>query len=406
MNKSKLSNYCSLIPGFAFKKEDFGNGVDRVIKIGNITPPIIDLDAAESVDVSNYSKNKLAKFYAEKDDYLLAMTGATIGKVGRILHGGGYVNQRVLLFKPSSVIDKDYLYYVLCSNQFQQYITHSIDSNSAQPNISAESVGNYPMSNIPTIKAQACIGKFLNSLDRKIANNNAINAELEAMAKTIYDYWFVQFEFPDENGKPYKSSGGKMVWNEELKREIPEGWEVKTLGELFSITMGSSPKGESLNENQEGTEFYQGSTDFGIFYPTKRVYTTTPIRMAKTQDVLMSVRAPVGAMNFAMNNCCIGRGLAAINHNSPLFAWNTLKTFQKYFDIFNGNGTTFGALTSDDFKGQLALSPANTIVDRYCALVKPFEQQINTQSQENQEFASLRDFLLPLLMNGQVGFKD
>ena len=119
-----------------------------------------------------------------------------------------------------------------------------------------------------------------------------------------------------------------MTYNPQLKRNIPQGWEVKKLGELFDITMGSSPKGHSLNENGKGIEFYQGSTDFGRLYPTIRVFTTAPVRFAKSQDILMSVRAPVGAMNIAMNDCCIGRGLAAIRHQSPLFAWYTMQTFK------------------------------------------------------------------------------
>ena len=247
--------------------------------------------------------------------------------------------------------------------------------------------------------------RVLKPIDDKIKNNTAICSDLESMAKLLYDYWFVQFDFPDENGKPYKSSGGKMVWNEELKREIPDGWEVKPLSAVFDITMGSSPSGASLNENGDGIEFYQGSTDFGNIYPTKRVYTTAPVRFSKAQDVLLSVRAPVGTMNIAMNDCCIGRGLAAIHHFSTMFAWNTMLTFSAYFDIFNNNGTTFGALTSDDLKGQLTAVPPENLINKYHGTTIAIEKQIRNLSKENQELASLRDFLLPMLMNGQVTVK-
>ena len=247
--------------------------------------------------------------------------------------------------------------------------------------------------------------RVLKPIDDKIKNNTAICSDLESMAKLLYDYWFVQFDFPDENGKPYKSSGGKMVWNEELKREIPDGWEVKPLSAVFDITMGSSPSGASLNENGDGIEFYQGSTDFGNIYPTKRVYTTAPVRFSKAQDVLLSVRAPVGTMNIAMNDCCIGRGLAAIHHFSTMFAWNTMLTFSAYFDIFNNNGTTFGALTSDDLKGQLTAVPPENLINKYHGTTIAIEKQIRNLSKENQELASLRDFLLPMLMNGQVNVK-
>lgn len=260
--------------------------------------------------------------------------------------------------------------------------------------------------NLPTLDKQERIAHILATIDNKIDANQAINAELESMAKTIYDYWFLKFEFPNEEGKPYKSSGGKMVWCEELKREIPEGWELTTLGEMFHITMGSSPKGDSLNEVKCGIEFYQGSTDFGNIYPNERVYTTSPIRKATSQDVLLSVRAPVGDMNIAMNDCCIGRGLAAIHSESTLLTWNTLKSLHSYFDVYNNNGTTFGALTADLLKGLITLNIPPRLIQEYEKQVSGFEKIIRNKELESRSLSSLRDFLLPTLMNGQVTFKD
>ena len=140
-----------------------------------------------------------------------------------------------------------------------------------------------------------------------------INDNLEAMAKQLYDYWFVQFDFPNEEDKPYKTSGGVMVWNEKLKREIPQGWSNGVLSDVANITMGQSPDGSSYNEYGEGIIFYQGSTDFGLRFPDIRQYTTSPNRYANKGDILMSVRAPVGALNIANNDCCIGRGLSALS---------------------------------------------------------------------------------------------
>ena len=255
---------------------------------------------------------------------------------------------------------------------------------------------------LPDKSVQDVVEGILSGIEEKIENNNTICSNLESMAKLLYDYWFVQFDFPDENGKPYKSSGGKMVWNEELKREIPAGWEVKPLSKVFDITMGSSPSGESLNTDGNGIEFYQGSTDFGDLYPSIRVYTTSPVRFAKAQDVLMSVRAPVGDMNIAMNDCCIGRGLAAIHSDSTIYAWCTMITFKPYFDIFNGNGTTFGALTSDDLKKQLIIAPKRNVLDDFYRRTDSLGLKLKELSLENQHLVSLRDFLLPMLMNGQV----
>ena len=140
-----------------------------------------------------------------------------------------------------------------------------------------------------------------------------VNDNLEAMAKQLYDYWFVQFDFPNEEDKPYKSSGGAMVWNEKLKRKIPQGWSNGILSDVANITMGQSPDGSSYNEDGEGIIFYQGSTDFGLRFPDIRQYTTSPSRYANKGDILMSVRAPVGALNIANNACCSGRGLSAFS---------------------------------------------------------------------------------------------
>jgi type I restriction enzyme S subunit len=224
------------------------------------------------------------------------------------------------------------------------------------------------------------------------------------MAKTLYDYWFVQFDFPDENGKPYKSSGGKMIWNEVLKREIPVGWEAKTLVEIANITMGQSPSGESFNESQEGMIFFQGSTDFGWRYPENRIFTNAPTRYAFEDDILLSVRAPIGAINIALSNCCIGRGLAAINSKEGFnsFLIYQMNNFKKKFDYLNSVGTTFGSLTKDELHNLELACPQINILQKFEAKVQILDKKIKKNTQQNQQLSSLRDWLLPMLMNGQV----
>ena len=250
--------------------------------------------------------------------------------------------------------------------------------------------------------------KILSLIDKKIQINNQINQELEAMAKTLYDYWFVQFDFPDQNGKPYKSSGGKMVYNPELKREIPEGWGVEKLENIANITMGQSPKGTSYNEVGEGMLFFQGSTDFGWRFPVARQYTTEPSRIAEEDDILLSVRAPVGTLNIADTRCCIGRGLAAINSkvgaNSYIF--NVMQDFKKLFDMMNSVGTTFGSITKDDLYSLKLIYPPNELLMKFDKSVNSFDREIKNRSRQNQELTQLRDWLLPMLMNGQVKVED
>lgn len=185
------------------------------------------------------------------------------------------------------------------------------------------------------------ISKLLWGLDRKIELNNKINADLEEMAQAIFKNWFVDFE-------PFKD--GKFV-DSELGM-IPEGWKVGTLADIAEITMGQSPAGNSLNENREGMIFYQGSSDFGFRFPSIRVFTTEPKRLAVANSVLFSVRAPVGDINVAKEECCIGRGVASIKskygHDSYLFY--TMKSLHKLFDSFDGEGTVFGSINKKRFR--------------------------------------------------------
>lgn len=297
------------------------------------------------------------------------------------------------------IIVPEYLYYIIKNRLFKS-------TGSGQPQITIPQVADCEVDIEENIDIQKRIAKVLFDIDLKIKNNNAINVELEAMARTLYDYWFLQFDFPDENGKPYKSSGGKMVWNEELKREIPEGWRVGDLSEIASITMGSSPKGQSLNENKEGVIFYQGKADFGYRFPKVRMYTNSPIRYADVNDILLSVRAPVGDINIVSEKCCIGRGVAAIKYRFQSFLFYMILRNQYQFDKYNNKGTTFGAITKEELFGLRVVIPDATIIKMFDKKISDIDKNIFNNEMQNRELTSLRDFLLPLLMNGQVGFKE
>lgn len=286
------------------------------------------------------------------------------------------------------------------------YIRRAIQNSatgSIQDNINIEYLTSLKFK-IPVKNYQDKIAAVLSTLDAKIDCNNRINSELEAMAKALYDYWFVQFDFPDAHGKPYKSSGGKMVYNATLKRMIPEGWEDKQLTQIANITMGTSPIGDSLNDIGEGVEFFQGSTDFGWQFPTVRQYTTQPVRMAKRGDILLSVRAPVGDLNVAHIDCCIGRGLVALNSKDGFdgFLFYVMQYFKTIFDRRNGEGTTFGSITKDDLHSLPLAYPPTELLKEYDKVVSKYNQIVFARSMENQQLAQLRDWLLPLLMNGQV----
>ena len=304
--------------------------------------------------------------------------------------------------------DEKFIYYLLTQKHITDYL-HTIGENSVSsyPSINPDDIANLEFA-VPDLKTQQSIAAVLSALDKKIALNKQINARLEEMAKTLYDYWFVQFDFPDANGKPYKSSGGEMVFDETLKREIPKGWEVKSLNQVADIVMGQSPDGASYNLEQEGTIFFQGSTDFDWRFPNVRQYTTSPTRFAQTGDILLSVRAPVGDLNIAPFECCIGRGLAALRSKSGnnSFLFYVMKYFKTVFERRNTEGTTFGSITKDDLHSLKLVAPADNVLEKYNEIASKYDEMIFIRSQQNHQLTQLRDFLLPMLMNGQVSVAE
>ena len=328
---------------------------------------------------------------------IIGRQGAYCGNV-RYFKGKAFMTEHAIVAVVNENHNNGYVSNLLSMMNLAQY-----QGQSAQPGLSVSTLSKITIK-LPDLATQEQCFNVLNLIDQKIQINNQINQELEAMAKTLYDYWFVQFDFPDQNGKPYKSSGGKMVYNSELKREIPEGWGVEKLEKIANITMGQSPKGTSYNEVGEGMLFFQGSTDFGWRFPVARQYTTEPSRIAEEDDILLSVRAPVGTLNIADTRCCIGRGLAAINSkvgaNSYIF--NVMQDFKKLFDMINSVGTTFGSITKDDLYSLQLVYPPTELLMEFDQLVKSFDREIKNRSRQNQELTQLRDCLLPMLMNGQV----
>jgi type I restriction enzyme S subunit len=340
------------------------------------------------------------KYSFPKVGEILISAAGTIGKT--VIYNGeeGYFQDSNIVWieNDETKVRNDYLYYFFQTKPW--FTTHG----STITRIYNENLRSIKLTVPESLFDQKKIACVLSALDSKIELNIRINAELDAMTKTLYDYWFVQFDFPDKNGKPYKTSGGKMVWNEMLKREIPEGWEVGELIDIANITMGQSPPGESYNEVGEGMIFYQGCTDFGNRFPTVRKFTTEPTRFAKEGDILLSVRAPVGTLNISKEDCCIGRGLAALNSkdNCIAYLFGVMVNLKQIFDRRNVDGTTFGSITKDDLFSLKVIKPKKSILLQYHSIINPAFEKQNKLELENIKLTELRDWLLPMLLNGQV----
>ena len=264
------------------------------------------------------------------------------------------------------------------------------------------------------MESQISIATAISCLDKKIALNRAINDNLEAMAKQLYDYWFVQFDFPNEEGNPYKSSGGKMVWNDKLKREIPEGWEVVYLADFADIKNGATPSTTNpLNyggdivwitpkdlSDQKSKFVYRGERNI-----SQLGYDSCSTNLLPVNSVLLSSRAPIGLVSIAMTELCTNQGfknLVPHDDKDSLYLYYYIKHHVKQIEQL-GTGTTFKEVSREELCKFPILTPSNTL--DYTQWVDVMTQIANKQFILTKEVESLtkqRDDLLPLLMNGQV----
>ena len=251
---------------------------------------------------------------------------------------------------------------------------------------------------LPEYKTQVKIGELLCKMEEKIKLNNKINSELENMAKTIYDYWFLQFEFPNNEGKPYKSSGGKMVWNEELKKEIPDNWEIKKLGQLIIENKKSSLQVSQIKNNSIGEIpfFTSGST---ILYTSN--YLVNGQNCFLNTGGNADVKNYYGKASYSTDTWCI-----TSNEETIYYLSMYLLSMKNILDIKYFQGTGLKHLQKDLLKNTKIVYPNKLLLEKFNNLIKNLFIKSSDILRENQELTSLRDYLLPLLMNGQIGFKE
>ena len=325
--------------------------------------------------------------------------GSVLGKV--VLTSEPTVtNQQINSIVPDEKFDPDFIYYGMTI--LGKHLNYLSKTSTAVPIINKTTFSNFSII-VPTIEEQKAIAHILSTLDDKIEVNNQINKTLENMAQAIFKQWFVDFEFPNEEKEPYKSSGGEMIESE--LGLIPTGWVVGKLDDIATIVMGQSPKGTSYNEVGEGEVFYQGRTDFSSRFPIRRLFTTEPKRMANDGDVLMSVRAPVGDLNVANERCCIGRGLSAISSSADLSSYilYVMHDLRERLNVYNGEGTVFGSINQKDLKSIKVISSCDNKTEiAFDDLIQPIDRMIRNNEDETRRLINLRDRLLPKLLSGEI----
>ncbi|MCF7865310.1 MAG: restriction endonuclease subunit S [Candidatus Pacebacteria bacterium] len=296
----------------------------------------------------------------------------------------GFGSTEYLVFREKEhVSDSKFIYYFIISPFFRNIAIRSMTGTSGRQRVQTDILANKQF-RLPLIEEQKEIASILCSLDDKIELLRRENTTLEKMAQTLFQEWFVNFRF----------HGHEDV---EIVNGLPEGWGLGKLGELFKITMGQSPSGESYNEDGEGIIFYQGRTDFGNRFPSVRLYTTEPKRTANRFDVLVSVRAPVGDINQATEVCCLGRGVAGVSSDLKSFCFYMMKNTQSDIQKFEAGGTVFGSINKDDFRNIKVIVPSREIQEGFNQIIISTDEKVFNNFLEIQTLSRLRDKLLGVI---------
>lgn len=321
------------------------------------------------------------------------------------------LGQRQVLLRPNpEKVDGQFLLYALQSPFVQHQISWSEGTGSTVSNLRIADLKALRIM-LPSLNHQRPIAETLGALDARLAVAESANATLESNAQAIFKSWFIDFDPVHAKAAGQEPMGmdaetAALFPSEFEETElglIPKGWTTSTVGTRFELVMGQSPPGHTYNEEGKGTPFYQGRTDFGFRFPGVRVYCTAPTRFARANDVLLSVRAPVGDINVALQDCSIGRGVAAIrSEDTPSFALYTMKNLATEFAQFESEGTVFGSINRRQLEGLRLVLPPDMIAWRFEELASILDAKIRQNELSIRTLTALRDTLLPRLISGRL----
>ena len=345
------------------------------------------------------------------DEYMVEGQGVVTGRYGTLgemyyVDGKYWPHNTALYVTTFKGNDPKYIYYLLtCLGRIRT------SDKSAVPGVNRNELHEMEIPAISDTKQQKKVAAILSALDAKIDCNNRINAELEAMAKTLYDYWFVQFDFPDASGTPYKSSGGKMVYNATLKREIPSGWHDSNVLAVADLLGGGTPTKKKPDYWGGDIPFFTPTdADGSIFkFSTADYITSEGLKGSSTKlfskhTVFITARGSVGRLvlagvDMAMNQSCYAlRAKTGVSH---VFLFFLAKELIHHLHV-KSSGSVFDSIVSNDIELTKLAIPKGEVIEKFAAVVESAFEKIANNTKENQQLAQLRDWLLPLLMNGQV----
>jgi type I restriction enzyme S subunit len=372
------------------------------------------LDTASMKKVAeSEALGKYKHFLLDAGDYVVSSSG-TLGRIAEVYSEDLPVmlNTSTIRFRPldNLFLDRLYLRYFLESEVFQQQVK-SLATGSVQLNYGPSHLAFVEMP-LPPIKIQKVIGKVLDSITRKIDLNNKTSKTLEDIAQTIFKSWFIDFDPVKAKMAGEKAVGMDAAtaaqFPDSMEQSelglIPKGWTVEKFGEVNDLLMGQSPPGDTYNSEGDGLPFYQGRTDFGFRFPKQRIFCTKENRVALPGETLVSVRAPVGDVNQAIEKCIIGRGVASTMHKSKsgAYTYSLLKSLYPRLAYYNGEGTVFGAINRSDFNNMSIVEPTASLVESYEVICGPMNQEIRSLFLATEALIQLRDSLLPRLISGEL----
>ena len=371
-----------------------------------------------------YIGNFKDEFLLKKGDFITPLTEQAIGLLGStawIPESEKYIQSQDIakITCKEELLDKKFAYYLISSNMVKKQLNAAAQQTKIRhtsPNKIKDCIVW-----LPSLAEQKKIGQLLFDIDRKIELNRSINHNLEAMAKQLYDYWFLQFDFPDENGKPYKSNGGKMVWNEKLKREIPEGWRIATFNAFIEKHKGGDWGYDVYREGTQKVGCVRGA-DIIILndVPTRYIKTKHEDKVLQDGDVVIEVSGgspsqATGRIALITDGVIKRNGGTLVCSNFCLSFKLNKRIYSEYFfylwkclydnkNMFNYEGKTSGIknFQTDIFLANHWYEAPKEIIEAFHKIIFKYHSEIDQNIEENNKLTKLRDSLLPLLMNGQV----
>lgn len=380
--------------------------------------------------VKEFKLRELLKIYngtkydhLNKGDIPLYGSGGLMSHVNEALYSGEAIllprkgTLSNIMYVNESFWTVDTMYYAVVNDKLadafylysylSQLDLSNLDSGSTLPSMTKSAYESIIVK-LPDLKIQKVVANFLCNIRKKMEINNQINQELEAMAKTLYDYWFVQFDFPDQNGKPYKSSGGKMVYHPELKREIPEGWGVDSLWNIANFYNGLAMQKYRPDTNEDDYLPVIKIREMmnGFSKDTERARLDIPSEAVVDRgDILFSWSATLEVIIWGKEKGALNQHIFKVTSDTypKSFIYFELKSYLKVFKaIAELRKTTMGHITQDHLKQAKIVVPPIELISKLDAKLQPIMLKQQILENQNQELTQLRDWLLPMLMNGQV----